>query len=65
MRADDIAFQAESFLGWHDRAGGNLEDNFRTWAQSKGFLRDDEEAIEMAVKDLTRAEVPHGTRRVA
>lgn len=65
MRPEDIVFQAEKFLNWHGRAGGALETNFGFWARSKDFLPDDERAIGMAVKDLRRVEVPHGTRRVA
>ena len=65
VRADDILFQAENFLSWHNRSGGDLEANFKFWARSKDFLPDDERAIEIAVKDLTRAEALHGARRVA
>ena len=45
MKANDIIFQAEKFLRWHSRAGGDLEDNFKWWARSKEFWPDDERAV--------------------
>lgn len=65
MRADDILFQAEIFLSRHDRSGGDMVENFGWWARAKDFMPDDERAIGIAVNDLTRADAPHGARRVA
>lgn len=42
-------FQVEKFLDWHRRAGGDLEANFRRWAQSKDFQPEDEQTIWMRV----------------
>ena len=50
MKADDIILQAEKFLCWHGRAGGDLEANFKWWARSKDFWPDDERVVWMFVQ---------------
>jgi len=57
MKAGEITFQAENFLRWHGRAGGDLETNFRWWAQRKDFWPDDERAIWTAIEVFTSVEV--------
>ena len=49
MKANDIILQAESFLSWHRRAGGDKEANFRWWTRSKDFSPEDAESIWAAV----------------
>ena len=49
MKANDIIFQAEKFVHWHGRTGGDLETNFRWWAQGKDFQPEDAESIWAAV----------------
>ena len=51
MKANEIIFQSEKFMRWHGRAGGDLEANFRWWAQGKGFWPDDERAVWMVVQE--------------
>ena len=50
MKANDIIFQSEKFLCWHGRTGGDLETNFRWWAQGKAFWPEDEVSILAAAK---------------
>ena len=40
QKANEIVFQAENFLQWHGRAGGDLETNLRWWAQGKDLWPD-------------------------
>ena len=61
MRPDDTVFQGESFLGWHDRAGGDMETNFKFWASSKDFLPDDERTIWAGIEEsFAQTEAPVG-----
>ena len=53
MKANDIIFQAEKFVHWHGRTGGDLETNFRWWAQGKDFQPEDEAIIWAVVTSLT------------
>ncbi len=57
MKADDIILQAEKFIRWHGRAGGDLEANFRWWARGKDFNPEDEASIWAAVKAPRSIEV--------
>ena len=49
MKANDIILQAESFLSWHRRAGGDKEANFRWWTRYKDLSPEDEASIWMVV----------------
>ena len=52
MREEDHTYQAWAFLDWHSRAGGDLETNFRWWAQGKDFAPDDERAVWDVVQEI-------------
>ena len=55
MRYDDIGFQVETFLNWNSRFGGELDANFKWWAQGKDFVPEDEQTIWMAVQEALAA----------
>ena len=52
MQASEIIFQAENFLQWHGRAGGDLGTNFMWWAQGKDFWLEDERAVWGVVQEI-------------
>ena len=52
MKANEIVFQAENFLQWHGRAGGDLETNLRWWAQGKDLWPDDERAVWGVIQEI-------------
>ena len=64
MKSNDIILQAESFLNWHDRAGGDLETNFRWWAQGKDFQPEDEANIWAVVTTPGSIRVDESVARV-
>ena len=64
MKADDLILQAENFLSWHGRAGGDLEANFRRWARSKDFSPEDVASIWVVVKAPGSIEVEEPVARV-
>lgn len=52
MTTNEIILQAENFMRWHIRADGDLEANFRWWAQGKDFAPDDERAVWVLVQEI-------------
>ena len=57
MRAEDHIHQARAFLGWYERAGGDIEDALTVWARSKDFQPEDEESILTVLKAPRSIEV--------
>lgn len=45
-----VSYQAEAFLDWSSRKGGDIVDAFKVWAGTKGFAPADLAAIRAEVR---------------